>query len=167
MARRYQRGCLRQESRRNGKVWMLRYHTMRPEDGQRVERTLFVGNVIDFPTESAAWAEVERLHLAEKSNRPDRLGKASFAEIARHYAENELPSLANTTQYCYGHIIDDYLLPRWGGCYAIEVKPNDVERWLNSLSKEAKRGRRPGMADTAENEERDEPHLCARAAPKG
>ncbi|MBZ5616549.1 MAG: site-specific integrase [Acidobacteriia bacterium] len=78
------------------------------------------------------------MHLTEKINQPDRLGKASFAQTARRYVENELPSLADTTQYCYGHIIDDYLVPRWGGCYAVEIKPNDVERWRNSLSKEAK-----------------------------
>ncbi|PYL07653.1 MAG: hypothetical protein DME33_09725 [Verrucomicrobia bacterium] len=138
MAHRYQRGCLRKESRKNGMLWMLRYYAIRPADGKKVQRTLFVGYVVDFPTQSDAWAEADRLHLAEKINQPGRLGTASFAQIARHYADNELLRLANTTEYCYHHIIDDYLVPRWGSCYAVEIKPNEVERWLNSLSKEAK-----------------------------
>ena len=48
MAHRYQRGCLRKESRKNGMLWMLRYYAIRPADGKKVQRTLFVGYVVDF-----------------------------------------------------------------------------------------------------------------------
>jgi hypothetical protein len=68
MASRFQRGCLRQENRRDGKVWKLRYYTVRSEDGSRVQRTLFVGYVKDFLTESDASREVDRQRLTEKIN---------------------------------------------------------------------------------------------------
>lgn len=43
MAPRYQKGSLRQEDRKNGKVWKLRHYAIRAEDGRRVEHTMFVG----------------------------------------------------------------------------------------------------------------------------
>lgn len=60
---RFQRGSLRIESRKNGETWVLRYFVTRQSDGHRVEHKLAVGLVHDFPSESAAWAEVERQHL--------------------------------------------------------------------------------------------------------
>jgi hypothetical protein len=60
---RFQRGSLRVESRKNGQNWVLRYYVTRTSDGRRVEHKIPIGLVHDFPTESAAWAEVERQHL--------------------------------------------------------------------------------------------------------
>ena len=57
---RFQRGSLRIESRKNGQNWVLRYYVTRMSDGQRVEHKIPIGLVRDFPTESAAWAEVDR-----------------------------------------------------------------------------------------------------------
>jgi len=39
----------------------------RPLDSRRVEHKVAVGLVRDFPTESAAWAEVEKQHLQTQS----------------------------------------------------------------------------------------------------
>jgi integrase len=141
MASRFQRGCLRQENRTDGKVWKLRYYTVRPEDGKRVERTLFVAYAKDFPTESDAWREVDRQHLTEKINdRTLRAGKLTFRQIAEHYIENDLSNpdvirpKAETTKYCYKHVIRDYLIKRWGKRAAIEISPAEVEDWLKALS---------------------------------
>jgi hypothetical protein len=139
MASRYQRGSLRQETRKTGKVWMLRYFAIRTEDGKRVERTLLVGCVEEFPTKSAAWTEVERQGLTEKINNLTlRGGKPTFGEIAQHYMDNDptnpnviLPK-ASTTQYCYKHVINRYLIERWGNQAAIEISSMDVERWLQA-----------------------------------
>jgi len=141
MAPRFQRGCLRQENRKDGKVWKLRHYTVRPEDGSRVERTLFVGYVDDFPTESDAWREVERQRLTEKINNPTlRGGTPLFRQIAEHYIDNDLlnPNViqpkADTTKYCYEHLIRQYLIERWGSGSAIGIRPADVENWLKALS---------------------------------
>lgn len=122
MASRFQRGCLRQENRKQGKVWKLRHYTIRPEDGRRVERTLFVGYVRDFPTESEAWREVDRQRLTEKINQATlRAGKLTFRQVASHYIDNDLLNVdairpkAETTKQCYKHVIQNYLIVRWGG----------------------------------------------------
>jgi integrase len=141
MASRFQRGCLRQEHRKDGKVWKLRHYAVRPEDGSRVERTLFVGHVNDFPTESEAWREVDRQRLTEKINQSTvRAGKLTFRQIAEHYIDNELtkPNVmrakAETTKECYQHVIRNYLIERWGRESAVDISPADVEDWLKSLS---------------------------------
>src|ERR1039458_7407794 len=110
MASRFQRGCLRQENRKDGKVWKLRYYTARAKDGERVERTLFVGYVNDYPTESDAWREVDRQRLTQKINNESlRAGKLTFRQIAEHYIDNDLLNpdaitpKADTTKYCYKH----------------------------------------------------------------
>jgi hypothetical protein len=111
MASRFQRGRLRQENRRDGKVWKLRYYTVRSEDGSRVQRTRFVGYVKDFLTESDAWREVDRQRLTEKINNSTlRTGKLTFRQIAEHYIDNDLlnPDVikpkAQTTKDCYKHV---------------------------------------------------------------
>ncbi len=122
MAPRYQKGCLRQENRKNGKVWKLRHYAIRAEDGRRVERTLSVGYVKDFPTESDAWREVDRQHLTDKINDPTLQGaNATFRQIAEDYIERDLLNVdaikpkAETTISCYQHVIRHYLIDRWGG----------------------------------------------------
>ena len=141
MASRSQRGCLRQDDRKDGKVWKLRYYTARAKDGGRVERTLFVGYVRDFPTESDAWREVDRQRLTEKINNPTlRAGKLTFRQIAEHFIDNDLLNSdvikpkAQTTKDCYKHVIRAYLIERWGSEPAIEIGPADAEDWLQAIS---------------------------------
>jgi hypothetical protein len=93
---RFQRGSLRVESRKNGDTWVFRYFTTRQMDGRRVEHTLAVGLVRDFPGESAAWGEVERQHLNQQINQPGFQGRLTFADLAHHYMQNELSEQADT-----------------------------------------------------------------------
>ncbi len=87
---RFQRGSLRVESRKKGPTWVLRYYVTRESDGQRVEHKLAIGLVHDFPTQTAAWARVEKQHLALHINQPDVRTRVTFADLAQHYLENEL-----------------------------------------------------------------------------
>lgn len=100
-----------------------------------------MGYVNDFPTESGAWREVDRQRLTEKINNPTlRAGKQTFRQIAEHYVDNDLLNpeaitpKADTTKYCYKHVIFNYLIERWGDQPAIEVSPADVENWLQAIS---------------------------------
>jgi len=59
---------LKQMKRKEGNTWMLRYSTTAAY-GARVEANpLCVGLVRDFPRESNAWREVDRLGLLVKIN---------------------------------------------------------------------------------------------------
>jgi integrase len=140
---RFQRGSLRVESRKNGATWVLRYFTTRQMDGRRVEHTLAVGLVRDFPSESAAWGEVACQHLNQQINQPGFQGRVTFADLAHHYLQNELSEQADTvdpkartTIYIYRHILNDYLVPRWGKRTALGIEPLEIEKWLQALRRE-------------------------------
>jgi len=63
----YQRESLKKVPRREGLTWVLRYR-VNTADGRRVENGLTVGLVRDFPGESGAWREVDRLGLLIRIN---------------------------------------------------------------------------------------------------
>jgi integrase len=140
---RFQRGSLRVESRKNGKTWVLRYFVTRPLDSRRVEHKLAVGLVRDFPTESAAWAEVEQQHLQTQINRSEFRGRVTFAELAQHYVRTELGEQAevvdpksHTTIAGYKRILKNRCLARWGKRIALGIEPLEIEQWLKAMKRE-------------------------------
>ena len=133
---RFQRGSLRKEDRTAGPTWVLRHYVTRQADGRRVEHKIAIGLVHDFKTQSAAWAEVERQHLAQQINQPAPSGRVLFADIARHYIKTELPDRAPSTAYLHRHIANDFLIPRWGKNVAVGITPLAVEAWLKALHTE-------------------------------
>ncbi|MGB7149240.1 MAG: site-specific integrase [Terriglobales bacterium] len=121
---------------------MLRYNAIRESEGERkrVERTVAIGLLRDFPHKSDAWAEVERLHLHQQINQPDFRGRVLFSDIAFHYQKHELDEqtrsitpLAATTMSTYRLILKNYLIPRWGKRIALGIEPLEIEEWLHSL----------------------------------
>ena len=115
---------------------MLRFRVA-GADGRRVENTLPVGLVRDFPNERAAWREVGRLNLQLRVNEaPAR--RVTFAHVAEHYLKADFgddavrPKSANTIPIVE-HYVRDYLIPRWGKEIADDLKPLDIQRWLKSL----------------------------------
>jgi integrase len=135
---RFQRGSLRVESRKKGDTWVLRYFVTRESDGQRVEHKIPIGLVQDLPTESSAWAEVERQHLQlNVSNYKPRL---TFAYLARHFMEHELGEQTETTDpkshttiAGYKRILMNRCIDRWGKRIALSLEPLEIEQWLKAL----------------------------------
>src|SRR5258707_12754555 len=85
----YQRGSLKQVPRKEGITWVLRYRVT-GTDGRRVENTLPIGLVRDFPTEKAAWREVDNLGLAIRINSDSAtIGRTRFAGLAQHYLRSD------------------------------------------------------------------------------
>jgi hypothetical protein len=99
-----------------------------------VEHKIPIGLVRDLKTESAAWAEVERQHLAEQINEPTSRNRVLFSDIAYHYDRTELPERASSTAYLHRHIVNDFLIPRWGKRIAVGLKPLEVEEWLKAAN---------------------------------
>ena len=119
MAHRHQQGWLKKEKRSRGETWVLFFRTVRKSDGKRVENKIPIALVRDFPEKSCAWAEVERQHL--HINHVDWRGSVTFADLAHHYAENELVEptesihpKAHTTIRGYERVLRNRLLPQWG-----------------------------------------------------
>ena len=134
----YQRGSLKKVPRKEGDTWVLRFR-VGSADGRRVENTLPIGLVRDFPSEKAAWREVDRLGLFVRINSDaTALSRIHFAALAEHYLKadfgadavrpkpKERPAI--DTQRCPG-----VPLPRWGNEIADDIKPLEIQRWMKSL----------------------------------
>ncbi len=138
----YQRGSLKRMPRKEGDTWVLRYRVTRG-DGRRVENTMPVGLVRDFPREKDAWHEVDKLGLLVKINEAPCPGRIRFSALAEHYLKADFgadavrPKSENTITITE-HIVRDYLIARWGDEIAEDIKPLDIQRWLKSLNSEKK-----------------------------
>jgi integrase len=139
---RFQRGSLRVESRKNGQTWVLRYFVTRDSDGRRVEHKIPIGLVQDFPSASAAWAEVERQHL--QLNGPDFKVRMTFSHLAQHFMTHELGEQtetvdpkSHTTIAGYKRILKNRCIDRWGKRAALSLEPLEIEQWLKALKRDA------------------------------
>jgi integrase len=129
-----QKGWLtKHQTKRNGMTWVYHFYKDKPESGKRVENTVTVGSVSHFPREKNAWAEVERRHLTP-SDGQNGIGRVTFAELVENYRKKSFNKLAITTQQITAHILDDYLLPRWGDSLALDIDPDAIEEWLGALA---------------------------------
>jgi integrase len=120
---------------------MLFFRTTRESDGKRVERKTPIGLVRDFPTKSAAWAEVEKQRL--NLNPADFRVRVTFADLALHYQQQELGEQtdtvspkAYTTIGAYKRVLRNRLLPRWGKRIALNLEPLEIEQWLQAIKRE-------------------------------
>jgi integrase len=137
----YQRGSLKKVSRKEGATWVLRFRVSNA-DGRRVENTLPVGLVCDFPKAQDAWREVDRLGLATRVNSDAPCpGRTRFDVLAEHYLKSDFgvdavrPKSVNTID-AVERYVRNYLIPRWGREIADDIKPLDLQRWLKSLHTE-------------------------------
>jgi integrase len=138
----HQRGSLRVVKRKRGDTWVLRYRVTGSDD-RRVENTIPVGLVRDFPKEKDAWREVYKLGLLVRINDSPLPGRIRFNALAEHYLKLDFGvdavrpkterTILNTQQ-----IVRAYLVPRWGTEIADEIKPIEIQRWLKSLNTEKK-----------------------------
>lgn len=120
------------ETRRSGLIWVFHWRRIKPGTGEPAETTCNIGPVAQFPRERDAWAEVERRHLIPNSGQA-LLGRITVNELVANYRKKSFNKLRITTQTITNHILDDYLLPRWGDSFALEINPDDIEEWLSSL----------------------------------
>ena len=119
-------------SKRNGWTWVYHFYRDKPETGKRVENTITLGPTSQFPRAKDAWAEVERRHLRPNDSQ-NGTGRVTFAELVATYRQKSFNKLRITTQATTAHILDNYLLPRWGDSFALEINPDDIEEWLGAL----------------------------------
>lgn len=126
----------KQQRKKNGSVWVYHWYVLKPETGRKAEQTVVVGAVADFPSAKDAWLEIDRRHLKPQLDRTAiAAGRLTFGELAASYRENGMKKLAVTTQYTVKHYIDDYLVPRWGTSFALDIQPLEIEQWLDSVKR--------------------------------
>jgi integrase len=147
---RYQRGSLRRIKRKDGtKVWEYRWRETQ-RDGTRKRRSMIVGSVEAYPTESLAQAEVDDLRLNINPFTPHQvINDIRVGALVNHYREHELPDIyykdepdkisdeprkSWSTQDTYDGYLRKWILPRWRSYRLSEVKAVAVEQWLKTLS---------------------------------
>jgi integrase len=129
-----QKGWLtKHETKRNGMTWVYHYYMSKPESGKRVENTATIGSATHFPKQKDAWAEVERRYLKPDSAQ-NRIGRVTFRELVENYRKKSFNKLGITTRPITAHILNDYLIPRWGDSFALDIEPDAIEEWLNALA---------------------------------
>ena len=69
----------------------------------------------------------------EYKSRVVGIGRVTFRELVENYRKKSFNKLAITTQPITAHILDHYLLPRWGDSFALDIEPDSIEEWLGSL----------------------------------
>ncbi len=128
-----QKGWLtKHKTKRNGMTWVYHFYRDQAETGKRVENTITIGSVSNFPREKDAWAEVDRRYLKPDAAQ-NKLGRVTFRELVENYRKKSFSRLAITTQPITAHILDDYLIPRWGESFALDIDPDAIEEWLGAL----------------------------------
>jgi integrase len=134
----YQRGSLKKLRRKEGETWVLRFRVLSAE-GKRVENILPIGLVREFPKDKDAWREVDRLGLGIRINDAPAPGRVQFTFLAEHYLKADFgsdavrPKSANTIPIVE-HYVRDYLVKRFGGQIAEDIKPLEIQKWLKSLN---------------------------------
>jgi len=143
MARtRYQKGSLFKVKRKGGEVWYFRWREYMP-GGQIVQHAKVIGSLSLIPSRTAAWKEVERLHLLVNNLSADSPRPQTFSELAEHYTTMELfdekdprdGRLAFSTKDTYRYYLRKWILPEWGKRDPGSVRGIEIENWLPHLEK--------------------------------
>jgi len=131
----YQEGSLKLEERKRGPhVWVYRWRDI-DATGRQVYRKHQVGDLLQYPSESAARAAVDALRLTINS-RSARIGasRMTVQSLWQHYQMEELPTKEYSTQDAYTQYAKKWILPRWGRLSLQTIKTVDVERWLRDAA---------------------------------
>jgi integrase len=131
----YQEGSLKLEERKRGPhVWVYRWRET-DSTGKLVYRKHQVGDLIEYPNESAAKAAVDAIRLTINSqSRRNGASRMTVLSLWQHYQGEELPSKEYSTQDAYTQYAKKWILPRWGSLSLQRIKTVDVERWLREAA---------------------------------
>jgi integrase len=122
-------GWLTIAKRKKGDVYIHHTYVDRATDGKRVEHCTTVGPVAKFAREVDVWEEVKRW------GRADHKGRHTVASLVEQYRKNDQPSKAYSTQELHRHILDNYILARWGSTFVDEVRILDLKDWFVGIAK--------------------------------
>jgi integrase len=137
--RRYQKGRLFLRGKRNP-VWVGRWWEDVIENGciRRVYRSEVLGSKSDFPTERLARRELDKRLSVVNDPRYRARPTATFAEFASRWESLVLIQHKPSTQATIRSQIHRHLVPFFGNWQMREVGPEEVQRFLSSVKRDAK-----------------------------
>ena len=111
---RYQKGSLTRKNRADGTiVWEFRFYEM-DGNGKRRRRSVTVGTLADYPTETAARrsSRVQSILLGVNSEQSrTTIRVPSFGEVLSRYEQEEMPE-RYSTQAAYRAHIKNHIRPK-------------------------------------------------------
>lgn len=131
----YQQGSLKLEERKRGPhVWVFRWWDT-DANGTRVYRKQQVGDLSEYPNETAAKAAVDTLRLTiNHQSQRNGVSQMTVQSLWEHYRREELPFKDFSTQDAYSSYAKKWILPRWGDILLRRVRTVEVERWLRDAA---------------------------------
>jgi integrase len=128
---RFQFGWLNLKARKNGpEVWVLRYREAL-EDGRTKTRSVSIGTVKEFPSESLA-RRASMSHMLSINDKRPRGLSISFGALMQRYLAEELPERHSTASR-YRCWMKNHIEPKWRDFPIESIKPLLVEDWLKKL----------------------------------
>jgi len=128
---RIQNGSLTRKQREKGDaIWEFRFYD---PDGKR--RTILVGTVKQFPTESAVRKSEKVQGLLLRLNTEpasDGLLMPTFGQVLSRYESEDMPE-RYSTRAAYQSMVKNHIRPRWKDVPLNAVKTLAVEDWLKQL----------------------------------
>ena len=120
-------------------MWLYRWREVDPK-GKPQMRSLVIGTVKEYKTESAAWTAVEtlRLNVNQEALRPDAVA-LTLKQTVEHYRAIELDVEVESerktfkTKQVYDSNLQTHIEPRWGEYRLRDITAVAVERWLERL----------------------------------
>src|SRR4051794_28132397 len=126
MRARFQNGWVRTKQRKDGDVW---YFEWRDYQAGGTIRSMKVGTVAKYPTESDAWRAVElkRLDINQEASEQSPSILMTVSLLAAHFKAHELESsddegTAASTRDSYECYITNHITPKWGDYLLNQVK---------------------------------------------
>jgi integrase len=131
---RYNRGMLCKEKRAMGTVWVFRWSE--EVNGQRRQHKDVIGTTKEFPTESAANKEADRLRWRLNENKQYlSLKEMTFGELINHYLDHELPRLSKSARKANKSYIKNWIEANWHGHLAGSMKTMQIQEWLDNIQR--------------------------------
>lgn len=138
---RFQRGWVTRKMRAAGEVWYYNFREYQSGKQKPVQRSVFVGTLEKFPTESEALHEVavKRLDVNREVAEATPGPLVTMEMLVAHYRKEELSDddredgKASSTKDAYESYLTNQIVPMWGNHLLSEIKTVAVEKWLRSL----------------------------------
>lgn len=126
---RYQHGHVRRVARAGGCFAWEYLYRQTDEDGVRRQKMQTFSSD-EYPTEASVWKAVEGQLASMNAN--TLAGKVSFTfgQLIDKYLEEELPTLAWSTQQTNRSLVELHIRPKWGDTRLADIKPLAVKTWL-------------------------------------
>jgi integrase len=113
-------------------VWEFRFYETKA-DGLRDRKSITVGSLAQYPSESAARRSAAVQAVLLRINNENRMSSPDFGAVIARYEQEEMPDRYSTSA-SYKSYLKNHIHPRWADVPIDAVKTIVVEDWLKHLS---------------------------------